>query len=188
MSDYEIENIISFCFDLFGQPIKGLHGYTYILKQKFSTATDKKIIKLVSEYVSNTSSELMQRFSPALLSFMLRQSNKEKFPDYTHNNYETSSEEKEKYKQMFLDALYADFEDYCQRIKPTRIFIWDFVCRKLKDKGVILEKEYSGAFEINTKRQSRTQKASELFNGFRELCLLKFKDMAMTGKHIKEFI
>ena len=55
MSDYEIENIISFCFDLFGQPIKGLHGYTFILKEKFNTATDKQIISLVSNYVSNTS-------------------------------------------------------------------------------------------------------------------------------------
>lgn len=187
MSDFEIEDLVKFLFDLFGQQAKNIHGFVFILKTKYFSTTDSELIKGVTDYIAYNNTDKIQRLSPPLLSSIIISGNKSKTPSY-REDFSVSTPDKEKYKQMYLDALYADFEDFCNKKNPSRIFVWQLVARNLKEKGIVSEKEYDGAQDENGKSKEFYTVNNVFNNHYQALCFEKFKDMAMQSKHIQEYI
>src|SRR3972149_4404268 len=145
MSDYEIEDVIKFCFDLFGQPAKSLPGFVWILKQKFNFISDAEIKNGVTVYVSGNFTERHNRFTPSVLSHIINSRNKGAESEY--KTYEATEQEKAKYKQQWIESVCLDFDDYCKKIPPSRIFVWRFLAKQLRAKGFITEAEYEDANE-----------------------------------------
>lgn len=180
MPDYEIEDVIRFCFDLFGQqPSKSLAGFVWILKQKFNFISEEEIKNGVTNYVSGNFTERHNRFTPSVLSHIVNSRNKGQQSEY--RTYEATEEEKAKYKQQWIEAVCADFDDYCNKIPPSRIFVWRLLSKQLMAKGLITKTQYEDA-------NKKDLQAVSFNSQFKPLCLKIFNDMAMQGKHISTII
>ena len=180
LQDSEIIELLGVCAELFGTQLRdyGLQAFIYLLKQKYNLTTDKKILESCTNFAALQAQG--KRFSPALLSHILINSDRDKQQEY--KSYETTPEQKAFYKQEFLKAVYADFDDYCNKIPPSRIYVWRFVCKKLVQSGVIKQSEYDVTHDEDLTQQFSSRSA------FKSLCLKAFNDLAMQGKEITTFI
>src|SRR3990167_6561792 len=103
-------------------------------------------------------------------------------------------ETKAQYKQLFLTAIYSDFEDYAwglsgefENKETHRIHIWSFVAKKLMEKGIVSDQEYDFCHSENERIKNNTDMKKHFRNKYFDLCVLKFKEIALSGKHIQEF-
>jgi len=179
MQDFEITELLSVCAELFGTQLRnyGIQAFIYLLRQKYNFVTDEKILNACTNFAS--SQEQSKRFSPALLSHILINANKDQQSEY--KSYEATEEQKAQYKQQWIEAVCLDFDDYCNKIPPSRIFVWRFLAKQLKAKGIIFEQEYESANE-------KDSKAFSFQSEFKPLCLKIFNDLAMQGRHIANYI
>ena len=179
MPDFEITELLGVCAELLGTQLRdyGIQAFIYLLRQKYNLVTDEKILNACTNFAS--SQEQGKRFSPALLSHILINANKGQQSEY--KTYEATEEDKAKYKQKWIEAVCLDFDYYCNKIPPSRIFVWRLLSKQLKEKGLIWEEEYEAA----------NKKESETFSfesEFKPLCLKVFHNLAMQGKHISNFV
>ena len=180
LSDYELGDLLTHCSEFFGITLKkeSVWAFTYMLQRKYNFVTDEKILNACTNFAS--SQEQGKRFSPALLSHILITANKGQANEY--KTYETTEEQKAFYKQEWLKAVYADFDDYCNKIEPTRIHIWRFICIQLREAGIITAEDYDVA---DKKDMGQT---FTFHSEFKMLCLKGFNTLAMTNNHISKFI
>lgn len=187
LQDFELAELLNTCSGLFGSVIRKeiFNSFELILKSKFGFITDTKIIEAVSNYVAGNTQENIGRFSPMLLSAILKAADKEKFPVYEKKV--VSESDREKYKRMWIDAVYQDYEDYCRRIEPSRIHVWMYLADELQNAGLITKEEKDKAGESIQRRNPERFKTI-FANGYKDLCLEKFKDMAMKSEHISQYL
>lgn len=179
LSDPEIIEILVVCAELFGTQLRdyGIQAFIYLLRQKYNFVTDEKILDACTNFTVRQ--EQNKRFSPALLSHILITANQNQQPEY--KDREATEEQKAKYKQEWIEKVCADFDDYCNKIPPSRIFVWRLLSKKLKAKGLISETQYA---EADKKDSLAVSFSSE----FKPLCLKVFNNLAMQGKHISSYV
>lgn len=188
MSDQELLQVIQLCAELFGTRLRpeSVNAYVYLLKRNFNFTTDKEMVSACTEFASNPSNE-HHRMSPSFLAMILRQKGKDKQPVY--QEFEISLQDKEKNRILFLESLYQDFDDYCRKEQPTRIFIWRYVVKRMIRAGLINEDMLVSATEKDEYRSTNKNIYSEVVETeFKTVALNVFKDLAMQGKHISEYI
>ena len=191
LQDSEIIELLGVCAELFGTQLReyGLQAFIYLLKQKYNFTTDKKILDSCTNFAASQAQG--KRFSPAFLSYILTNENKEQ---KTHGDYETheiTDEEKAFYKQEFLEVVYMDFDDYCNKIPPSRILMWRLVCRQLIKAGIIEQTKYDEVNLRTENKKSDVRNVMQIFsfeNEFKKLCLKGFYMIAMRGEHISKYV
>ena len=207
LSDFEITELLEVCAEFFGTTLKqsAAGAFIYMLHAKFNFTIDTEILNACTEYAANPSPDFSRKFSPWLLSSILVTKNKSKNPEYKKPESEydkgfSSEDEKKAYnKQLFMIALYSDFEDFTNigeiefnKREVHRVHIWSFVAKKLMDKGIVSKKEYDLCHTENEKLKNNltdlTDMKKQLKNRYYDICILKFKQIAMEGKHIQQFI
>lgn len=190
LSDSDISELLTGCAGMFGTILRKevLDPFIYFLRSKFNLTTDKQIIEAVSNYVGGNTQENIARFSAALLSAIIKGADKEKFPTYeVYEKKVVSESDREKYKRMWLDAVYQDYEDFCRRIEPSRIHVWMYLADELQNAGLVTKAEKDIAGDSSQRRNPETFKTI-FANGYKNLCLEKFKDMAMKSEHISQYL
>src|SRR3990167_5945684 len=173
LSDPEIIEILVVCAELFGTQLRdyGIQAFIYLLRQKYNFVTDEKILDSCTNFAS--SQQQIKRFSPALLSHILITANQNQQNQY--KTYEATEQEKAKYKQQCIESVCLDFDDYCNNIPPTRIFIWRLLANNLKEKGLLTDEEYFAT-------DAKESEAFSFHSEFKPLCINVFKTLAMQGK------
>ena len=179
LSDAEIEKFLTYCSEFFGTTLKkeATWSFIYLLRQKYNFVTDEKILDSCTNFAS--SQQQIKRFSPALLSHILITANQNQQNQY--KTYEATEQEKAKYKQQWIEAVCLDFDDYCNNIPPTRIFIWRLLANNLKEKGLLTDEEYFAT-------DAKESEAFSFHSEFKPLCINVFKTLAMQGKHISNYV
>ena len=115
--------------------------------------------------------------------------------NYLNDLYWYHQSKKDEYKKFFLAGLYEDYENICKVGEQAflnsqgKTFIWAFVSRELMNKGLLTRKRYEEAFEENQKtKKSNYARIGEEKNFYKTICAEVFKEIALSGKHIMNYI
>lgn len=185
--DSEIIQLVQICYALFNSGYLSdfqLTAFTNVLRHKFPSMTYGQVMKLCEEAAAHPPQGGI-KFTPSFLSVILT-SNRKEYSPINNGERVFSQEERNKYRQEFLNDLYEDFNDYKNGKLPARIHAYQYVAILLERYGYVEKMPDIRYQELSFMDKLRGKEDG--FDGYRVFVLECYDRMIKNDTHISQII
>ena len=182
MRDEEIVKLAQVCAAMFSSlnlTSESATAYIYILKNKFPGMKGERIVQRCAEAAAYPPKDGI-KFSPSFLATILRGHEKIN-QTMNHEEHIATQAERYAYRQEFMKDLYADFNDFKNGQKPSRIRVWQYVAELFVRKG------FAEAMPKVSERNNLI-KLNDLLNQYQPFVFDCFTRIINHDKHVSDYI
>lgn len=185
--DSEITQLVQICYALFNSGYLSdfqLTAFTNVLRHKYPAMTYGQVMKLCEEAAANPPQGGI-KFTPSFLTVILKSHHKEYRP-LNGSEYESTVEQRLRYRQEFLKDLYEDFNDYKSGKAPARVQAYQYVAILLEREGFVERLPDIRYTELTFMEKLRGKEDG--FDGYRVFVLQCYDRMIKNNQHVSELI
>lgn len=183
LTNQEITELTQICHAMFSSAnLSNVQAtaYTNILRHKFSGMTYRQIMKQCEDAAANPPKTDF-RFTPSFMATILRGHEKINQTQSSEERVATQAE-RYKYRQEFLNDLYADFNAFKAGMKPKRIQVWQYVAELFVRNGI------AERLPDHKERGGEAKTFKQIMNIYEEFVLDCFRVLIKNNQHVSQII
>ena len=176
----ELAQICSAMFSSVNLTDASATAYQYMLQNKFPAMKGDKVIALCAEAAAYPPKDGV-KFSPSFMATILRGHEKIN-QTMNHQEHVATQEERYAFRQEFLKDLYADFDDFKNGVKPTRVKVWQYVAELFVRKGI------ADRMPVHHEQRGITKSLNDLMTVNENFVLDCYRKLINNNRHVSEII